>query len=358
MSGFKSDKFRHLRDILRNHAAERSESVESSMRTSLAACRDAGVFRWFVPTQFGGDALDEADIVDGYIELAQGDLATTFIITQWAAAVRRILVSDNHSLRDAWLERLLAGNDFTSVGISHLTTSRMHLDKPAMRCDISDDGATVRLNGLSPWVTGAPLATMIVTGGVTESGEQVLVALPTDTTGVTTGDPAEMVALTESLTGPVFCDNVTLGIEHVLAGPANEVMKSASYGGSGGLQTSTLALGLAAAAIGYLEQESTKREGLKANAETLRAAWQVQYNHLVSAAHGNPVVTQEALRTSANGLVLRATQSALLAAKGTGYLAGHPVGRWCREALFFLVWSCPQNVQQAHLCELANAACV
>jgi hypothetical protein len=52
--------------------------------------------------------------------------------------------------------------------------------------------------------------------------------------------------------------------------------------------------------------------------------------------------------------VLRSTQSALAAAKGAGYVAGHPAGRWCREALFFLVWSCPQPVLSAHLCELAG----
>ena len=29
-------------------------------------------------------------------------------------------------------------------------------------------------------------------------------------------------------------------------------------------------------------------------------------------------------------------------------------GRWCREALFFLVWSCPACVLSANLCELAG----
>jgi hypothetical protein len=52
--------------------------------------------------------------------------------------------------------------------------------------------------------------------------------------------------------------------------------------------------------------------------------------------------------------VLRSTQAALAAAKGAGYVVGHPAGRWCREALFFLVWSCPQPVLSANLCELAG----
>ena len=44
----------------------------------------------------------------------------------------------------------------------------------------------------------------------------------------------------------------------------------------------------------------------------------------------------------------------MIAAKGAGFVEGHPVGRWCREALFFLVWSCPQQVAEAGLCELVT----
>ena len=75
---------------------------------------------------------------------------------------------------------------------------------------------------------------------------------------------------------------------------------------------------------------------------------------LLALAGGEPVCTNDELRAQANSIVLRATQAALAAAKGTGYVVGHPAGRWCREALFFLVWSCPQGVMAANLCELAG----
>jgi hypothetical protein len=75
---------------------------------------------------------------------------------------------------------------------------------------------------------------------------------------------------------------------------------------------------------------------------------------LLAISAGRFVCTKESLRTRANSLVLRATQAALSAAKGSGYVVGHPAGRWCREALFFLVWSCPQPVANANLCELAG----
>jgi alkylation response protein AidB-like acyl-CoA dehydrogenase len=73
-------------------------------------------------------------------------------------------------------------------------------------------------------------------------------------------------------------------------------------------------------------------------------------------AAGSGGCSPDELRARANSLALRATQGALTAAKGSGYVLGHPAGRWCREALFFLVWSCPQPVVAAALCELAGLA--
>jgi alkylation response protein AidB-like acyl-CoA dehydrogenase len=74
---------------------------------------------------------------------------------------------------------------------------------------------------------------------------------------------------------------------------------------------------------------------------------------LLQGSDGNGDCNAAEIRAAANRLVLRSTQAALAAAKGAGFVEGHPVGRWCREAMFFLVWSCPQPVLHAHLCELA-----
>jgi hypothetical protein len=43
----------------------------------------------------------------------------------------------------------------------------------------------------------------------------------------------------------------------------------------------------------------------------------------------------------------------LAASKGAGFVAGHPAERAVREAMFFLVWSCPQPVVSAALREFA-----
>ena len=61
----------------------------------------------------------------------------------------------------------------------------------------------------------------------------------------------------------------------------------------------------------------------------------------------------EQMRLRANSYVTRLAQSYLAAAKGTGFVSGHPAERAVREAMFFYVWSCPQSVVQGNLQELA-----
>ncbi len=112
----------------------------------------------------------------------------------------------------------------------------------------------------------------------------------------------------------------------------------------------------ARAAIAFLEGESQQRPDLAPAAAELRREAKNLEGSLLELAAGNQVCSTDQLRAGANSIALRASQAALAAAKGSGYVVGHPAGRWCREALFFLVWSCPrgQGVLNANLCELAG----
>ena len=107
--------------------------------------------------------------------------------------------------------------------------------------------------------------------------------------------------------------------------------------------------------IDFLERESRKRPDLvRADRKPSRTSTRNWKHDLLVAGRRHEACSSDDVRARANSLALRAAQAALAAAKGTGYVAGHPAGRWCREALFFLVWSCPQPVMAANLCELAG----
>lgn len=330
----------------------------------LRLCGAAGVFEWFIPCDLGGQEWSEADVLRGYVKLAAACLTTTFVITQRTGAMSRIAAGESEFVRQGLLPDLIAGHTFATVGISHLTTSRQHVARPVLRAAERDGGFV--LDGYSPWVTGAEFTQHIVLGATLADDRQLLVALPTDSPGVRIERAPELVGLSASRTGPVHCDEVFIDDKWLLAGPVTEVMKQGLGAKTGGLQTSALAIGLASAAIDYMLAQAGARKALLEPAEALQEERDQLLTAMLQLAEGDTstrsvseglapcITTGNELRQRANSLALRASQAALAAAKGAGYVAGHPAGRWCREALFFLVWSCPQPVLQANLCELAG----
>jgi alkylation response protein AidB-like acyl-CoA dehydrogenase len=318
----------------------------------LRLCAAAGVFRWFVGPEWGGLAWSEVDLARGYLKLSAACLTTAFVITQRMGAVGRIAACGNQPLQQELLPPLVAGGTFATVGISHLTTSRQHLARPVLLAEETATGFI--LDGYSPWVTGAEHADHIVLGATLADGRQILAAVPTKRAGVRVEPAQDLVALTASRTGSVRFDRAAIDRRWLMAGPVNEVMKQGLAAKTGGLQTSALALGLATAALAELKSQSQSRESLADPADALAEEIESTQADLLALAGGNAACTSDELRTRANSLALRTTQAGLAAAKGAGFVAGHPAGRRAREALFFLVWSCPQNVVAANLCEFAG----
>src|SRR5439155_16913978 len=119
-------------------------------------------------------------------------------------------------------------------------------------------GAAWILNGAMPWVTGAPRADYFLTGAVLEDDRQVLLVVPRQLPGVSVTPSLDLMALRGSLTAEVQCADVKVDEQWVLAGPAQQIL-ARGRGGTGGLETSCLALGLAGAAINYLGIEAEKR---------------------------------------------------------------------------------------------------
>lgn len=333
----------------------------------LKWCGAAGVYRWFFPAEHGGFDWSSADIYRGYLRLSAACLTTTFTITQRMGACHRIVAGESAAAH-RWIPGLVDGSLMATLGISHLTTSRQHVAPvlsatPSDANDSSDasDASDARpgnggfyLNGYCPWVTGGRQAEILVVGATLGDGRQILAAVETKTAGVEAERHAELVALTSSQTGRIKFQNAWVPRANVLAGPMEQVMKQGLGARTGGLQTSVLAAGLAASAKGYLKQEAERRPKLAEVAAELSDQVVKLQADLLAAAEGNSDCTNEELRIRANSLALRTTQAAMTAAKGAGFTATHPVGRWCREALFFLVWSCPEPVLQANLCELAQ----
>src|SRR4029079_11979830 len=185
----------------------------------LRLCGEAGVYEWFLPPERGGQGWNEADVLRGYVKLAAACLTTTFVITQRSGAMQRIAAGESDAAKTEVLPDLISGRAFATIGISHLTTSRQHLGRPVLEAKQQADGFV--LNGYSPWVTGAEFAQHIVVGDTLTDGRQIVICLPADSAGVTTGPAAELVGLAASRTGPVRCNDVFVDSRWLLAGPVH-----------------------------------------------------------------------------------------------------------------------------------------
>jgi alkylation response protein AidB-like acyl-CoA dehydrogenase len=331
---------------LRQHA-EAADREPVWPRASWEALRHSGVLGWAIPTEHGGTNRDDLAQLEGHEALASACLTTCFILSQRDSAVRHLRNFARPELARELLRPLACGGRFATVGLSQLTTSRQHR-QPALRARLEADRLV--LDGVIPWVTGAAEADHVVVGAVLEDGRQVLTVLPRDLPGVSVGPSLDLMALEGSLTAEVRCDGVEVPRRWLLAGPAERVLSLGGRGGTGGLETSCLAIGLAGAALDHLRQEGTARTDVRKLFEQLEPERDRLRERLHQLAR-QPGTPEDAamLRGEANALVLRATQVALTVSKGTGFVRPHPAQRWARQALFFLVWSCPRPAVDATL---------
>lgn len=302
----------------------------------------AGLLAAFIDADCGGTGAAEPERQSILAAIAERCLTTALALSQWAAACQ-LISGGSAATRQRWLPALARGEAFTTVGVSQLSTSRQHLGQAAVRAEPHADGW--RLDGACPWVTGADSVDTIVTGAATADRPMFFVIDPR-AEGVVVEPPLHMLALTGSRTSVVRLTR---------AKPADVITPPAGGGlRTGGLTTSALAIGATRASVAVVRRESAQRSGLRPIAEHLQAEADGLWATLLqAAAHGIEPAARDRLRAAANSLVVRAAQAALTASKGAGFVAGRPTERLVRESMFFLVWSCPQAVTDAVMCELA-----
>ncbi len=314
---------------------------------------DHQVPRWSLSPEYGGVPIDRALLTQRYARLAEGSMTAAFILSQHDAATRRLMDVPGRPVASRWLEKIAGGGAFATVGISQLTTSRRLGAQALMAAEVSGG---YRLDGAMPWVTAAERADLFVTGALLEDGRQLLIALPADRAGVIVKPAFEIAALQASRTTEVACEGVLVVEDEILVGPTTEISTKPGAVGTGGLETSALALGQARAALAKLAELGRDRSELEEPVQTLGESWRATWAQLIENARGEPgAVPASQVRGQANTLALSCTQAYLTARKGTGFLRGEPAQRWARQALFFLVWSCPSPIAQAAIRDFAGS---
>ena len=294
-----------------------------------------GAFRWFVPANFGGEGIDPLELHFRYESIASASLATALVVSQRDSALGLIDGSDNQELQDLLLPPLARGEFFSTIGIAQLTTSR----QGGLHAQNSGDDFV--LDGAIPWCTGAAMAKYIVAGAVLADGSQILFVLPTDLPGVTVIPPMPLVSLRASWTSRVELKSVHLERRWILRGPAAKALAGRSKGIA--LGQAFLAFGLCRGALEVMASDPSDRA--KFLAEKFGPQLSELHDQVVEICR-NPSDSDSGprLRAACHDLTLRITQSLVALRKGSALLLDDPAQRLAREALFFLVWSCPDPV--------------
>ena len=302
----------------------------------------AGAVRWAVPREFGGDDLPPLELHLRYERLAAASVATALVFTQRDAAVGLIDAAADAPHRPDWLREFASATRWATVGIAQLTTSRQGA-RPAVTA--TPDGHGFRLNGSIPWCTGAAHANPIVTGAALPDGRQILVAVsPERNAGVDVGPPMDLVALRSTHTAAVHLHDVTVPAEHVLRGPCANALAGRRNGLT--LGQTFVATGLTRAAVDLIgRHDSDTGRSADAHFDAQLQAVRAEVHALCRPGREADAAAANArLRATCNDLALRATHAAVALYKGTALLADHPAQRLAREAMFLLVWSCPNPV--------------
>ena len=315
---------------------------------------EAGCFRSVIPERFGGCPIAPAEQIGIYEDVAAGSFATALILTQHDGACELIACCDNDALAADVLPRVARGEVLATVGISQLTTSRRG-PGPLMTARRVDGG--FRLDGLMPWVTSSPRADYIVTGGVLDDGLQILACVERTAPGVIVAEPMRFAALTHSHTGEIRCEGVEVNEKNLMRGPVERAL--ALRAAVKPLSVSAVGMGLAGALIGSIRDRlATTNHPFQDVFDAATAEYEAVRSRLYAAADSlsDPAAELPSMeiRVTVNALLTRLAATNLTLAKGSGYRVGHPAQRLAREAMFFLVWSAPPQVQQGTMRDLWN----
>ena len=187
------------------------------------------MFEWFIDPAWGGQAWSEADSSAATSPSAPPASRPRSCSPSAPALAAESKVARTQRSKQRLLPGFARGELFATVGISHLTTSRRHLGKPVLTAEAIPGG--FRLNGMSPWVTGAAAADVIVIAAMLVENDT-----PTDRATphrradryarVTVADPLPLIGVTASSTGPVHLKSVEFSDDWLIAGPPPNVMSS------------------------------------------------------------------------------------------------------------------------------------
>ncbi|MBE2247046.1 MAG: acyl-CoA dehydrogenase family protein [Candidatus Competibacteraceae bacterium] len=194
---------------------------------------DIGAFGPYIPTDYGGQGLDQISYGIIMQELERGDsgIRSTASV-QSSLVMYPIYTFGSEEQRQKYLPKLATGEWIGSFG---LTEPSHGSDPGSMVTHIKDMGDYVLLNGAKMWISNAPFCNLAVVWAKDENGVIRGMVVERGMEGFSTPETHNKWSLRASATGELVFDNVKVPKENLfpdirgLKGPLS-CLNSARYG--------------------------------------------------------------------------------------------------------------------------------
>ena len=308
----------------------------------LLLCR-SGAPALFLPPHIGGVQGAPSNSLDALILLSEACVSSTFVFTQHLGALKRLVHRDDSPFINRRIKDYMSGKRFASLGLSHLHSAK----KSMLNAKFVPDG--IEINGRIPWVTGASKVDDVYLGARLDNGQTVFAICPLKSSGTLSIEtPNQIAALNETYTSAIVFHRHFIPAKHLV-----NVGEDSRFGlSTGGKTGCALALGLAKSALEKLKKASKALadDTLLSVCAAFEKKWNALRTRLLLSA--TDVIH---LRVLCNDTALQLSQSLLTVQRGAGFQEGMHAQMLCRQALFFLVWSIPQETRYQQLSTWSSA---
>ena len=338
--------------------ADRTESFPEDVWDLLA---DLDLTGLTTPTAYDGFDADYRTYAVVNEELAYGSLAVATALSVHCLATACIAEFAGESVRDEWLPEMVDGRP---VGAFALSEPQAGSNPRAMTtvAEPIDDG--YRLSGEKQWITNGQRAGVVVVFAKTDPEDPDSITqflVPTDSDGLTVGDPEEKLGLRASDTTTLTFDGVRIPERYRLTEVGAGLAAALSILNGGRVAIAAQATGLAQRALDEAQGYATEREQFDepiAELQTIRhklaeMATTVQASRLLTWDAAGRLDRDADARQAASMAKYFASEGAVDVANeavqihgGYGYTTEYPVERLYRDAKVTTIYEGTTEIQK------------
>lgn len=303
----------------------------------LKALADAGLMGVNVSQDHGGLGAGVVAYSLAVTEVAAVDpaVAVTMCVNNMVAEVIERFGNDRH--HDEFLRPLVAG-EFNS-GSFCLSEAGAGSDPQGMLTRATEAADGWRVTGSKAWITSGAFARPFVVWAKTDDRITTFL-IDSQTPGVTPGKPEEKMGQHASNTCSIAFDDVAAPADSILGelGGGFRIAMVALDGGRIGIASQSL--GIARAALQYVDDEDLAAEFEAARLLTLRAAW-------LKETRGTNFSREASMaKMYASEVAGRACDAALRAVGPAAYEHDHPVAKLHRDARVTRIYEGTNEIQR------------